>query len=545
MKNTIQLCSILFFFLLCVVPEIDAQDKTSDLSDLLKASYTPGISLSVIEDGKITGSYALGYKSMDSKSEVTERTVFSAASLSKCIFSYIVLELNRQGKIDLDIPLMEYFTYEDIKHDERALKVTGRMVLSHNTGLPNWRNGELNFRNDPGSNFGYSGEGFVWLQRTVEHITGSDLESLAQKMVFQPLAMTRSSYTFLEEFEGDYALPHNNRLKSNEKYKVRDANAAHSLQTTSSDYAKFMLALVDQNNQLIHEVQDSVSDNALGNISWGLGVGLQITEQGKALWHWGDNGTFKAYFTIDHQTKDGVVYFTNGSNGLAVTQEIVKLFLKSPQPAISWNDYAHYKSPSFKFPIHADKYGIEAAMKPFLTPEGFIDSSKVSFRTVGWAAWQWLQSRELDLAGPLLLKMKNTYPDEPRVPYNTIRLHLMQGHLKQAFSTCNESKQSFPDDERINNLCNQLITPTKEGKEFFLSGYQNARMVSVVGPLNNWEETSNICLWEDGAWRCHIDLEPGEYEYKFRVDGVNILDPSHGISRYKDTYHVSVLKVDE
>ncbi len=543
MKNPLRYTLLILSLFLGFISSTSSQDTQFKLSELLEESFTPGISLSVIKDGKITESYALGYKSMDSKSQISNRTVFSAASLSKCILSYIVLELNRQGKIDLDTPMNDYFTYEDIQHDERSSKVTARMVLSHSTGLPNWRSGELNFKNDPGSKFGYSGEGFVWLQRTIEHISGSDLESLAQKMVFKPLGMERTSYTFLDEFNDDYALPHNNQMKSNGKFKIKDANAAHSLQTTAVDYARFMIALVEESNQLIHEVQTSVSDNDLGNVSWALGVGLQITDQGKELWHWGDNGTFKAYFTINPASKDGLVYFTNGSNGLSITTEIADLILSSPQPSVPWNDYAHYRSPSFKFPINVEKYGIETAMKPFLTPQGYIDSSKVSFRTVGWAAWQWLQSRELELAGPLLMKMKDTYPDEPRVPYNTIRYHLMKGDVDEAISICNSSLQTFPDDDSIGKLCDQLIKPSITGTEFFLSGYQNAKMVSVVGPFNNWEETANICLWKDGAWRTHINLEPGEYEYKFRIDGVNILDPSHGNSRYKDSYHISYIDI--
>ena len=68
-------------------------------------------------------------------------------------------------------------------------------------------------------------------------------------------------------------------------------------------------------------------------------------------------------------------------------------------------------------------------------------------------------------------------------------------------------------------------------------------MVSVVGPFNNWDETSNLCFWKDGAWRCYIDLEAGEYEYKFRIDGVNILDPVNDTAIHHDTYHVSIKEI--
>ncbi|NNF34181.1 MAG: serine hydrolase, partial [Saprospiraceae bacterium] len=221
---------LMVFNLIISNAAINAQSIESSLYSLLKESYTPGITLTTIENGKISDSFHLGYKSTDSKSPVTSSTVFSAASLSKCVFGYIVIQLADEGLIDLNTPLNDYFIYEDINHDERAATVTGKMVLSHTTGLPNWRSGKLEFRNDPGDKFGYSGEGYVWLQKVIEHITESDLESLAQKMVFQPLGMNRTSYVFLDQFDDDYALPHDNMLMTNSKFKIAQANAAHSLQ---------------------------------------------------------------------------------------------------------------------------------------------------------------------------------------------------------------------------------------------------------------------------------------------------------------------------
>ena len=531
---------LMFFSVVIGTTDINAQAIDSELKELLKESYIPGISLTTIKNGKISDSFYLGYKSIDSKSQITSRTVFSAASLSKCVFGYIVMQLSHDGIINLDTPLNDYFIYEDINHDERAAIVTARMVLSHTTGLPNWRNGKLEFRDDPGNKYGYSGEGYVWLQRVVEHITGSDLESLAQKMVFEPLKMDRTSYFFLDRFEDDYALPHDNMLRTNSKFKIKEANAAHSLQTTSSDYAKFMISILKKDYSLMYDAQINVNENSEGKISWGLGVGIQLTTSGREFWHWGDNGTFKAYFTIDPKSGDGLVYFANGSNGLSCTAEITKLFLQSPQPSVNWNDYTHYKSPQFQFPLIAEKVGIVEAMKLFLTKEGKIDTTKVSFRTAGWIAWQWLQARELDLAGPLLKVLNASNPDDARIPYNLARYHLMEGSVNKAVETCEGGIKSFTDDDRLKKLLSSLTNPSQAGIEFSLPGYRNAKMVSIVGPFNEWSDTANLCRWVDGAWRCYIDLEPGEYEYKFRIDGVNILDSNNEISRYKGNLHVSL-----
>ena len=79
------------------------------------------------------------------------------------------------------------------------------MVLSHGTGLPNWGGERLTLQFEPGTAYGYSGEGFVYLQKAIERATGQSLEALARREVFEPLGMARSSYVWQERFEGNAA----------------------------------------------------------------------------------------------------------------------------------------------------------------------------------------------------------------------------------------------------------------------------------------------------------------------------------------------------
>ena len=78
------------------------------------------------------------------------------------------------------------------------------MVLSHGTGLPNWGGERLTLQFEPAA-YGYSGEGFVYLQKAIERATGQSLEALARREVFEPLGMARSSYVWQERFEGNAA----------------------------------------------------------------------------------------------------------------------------------------------------------------------------------------------------------------------------------------------------------------------------------------------------------------------------------------------------
>ena len=57
----------------------------------------------------------------------------------------------------------------------------------------------------PGEKFSYSGEGFVYLQRVVEHLTGLQLDALMRREVFEPLGMRRTSLKWRSDFAVDLA----------------------------------------------------------------------------------------------------------------------------------------------------------------------------------------------------------------------------------------------------------------------------------------------------------------------------------------------------
>ena len=62
--------------------------------------------------------------------------------------------------------------------------------------------------------------------------------------------------------------------------------------------------------------------------------------------------------------------------------------------------------------------------------------------------------------------------------------------------------------------------------EFFLSAPQ-ARSVSIAGDFNQWDTFSHS-LKQDrkGVWRISLPLNPGQYEYRFFVDGEWQNDPN-------------------
>lgn len=355
-----------------------------DLPALMTAADVPGVSIALIRNGSVAWVRGFGVKDSKSKDPVTNETVFEAASLSKPVFAYAVLKLVDVGQLDLDKPLNQYLPGDyDVGPDPRLSQVTGRRVLSHTAGFPNWRGGDpkLKIFFTPGEKFSYSGEGFVYLSKVVEHITGEKLNDFMKRMVFDPVGMTSSSYIWQEKYDALKTSRHNALGEPSAQIKAT-ANAAASLLTTARDYARFLAALMNGNglktetlkNMLMPQIRVDegganttarAADKLSPTIAWGLGVGLQTTAEGVSFWHWGDNGDTKAYFVAYPQQKVGVVMFANSTNGLSFLPELVGEAIGGQQPAIAWIKYESYKSSKRMLLKNIQAKGAEAALRDY------------------------------------------------------------------------------------------------------------------------------------------------------------------------------------
>lgn len=96
-----------------------------------------------------------------SQKPVNSNTVFEIASVSKTVFAYAVMKLCENGILELDTPLIQYADIGFLDNDPRLKLVTARHILSHRSGLQNWRSQDetLKLYFYPGTDFLYSGEG--------------------------------------------------------------------------------------------------------------------------------------------------------------------------------------------------------------------------------------------------------------------------------------------------------------------------------------------------------------------------------------------------
>ena len=369
---------------------------------LMQEATVPAVSIAVIRDGKTYWLHTFGVANTKTKQAANDDTVFEAASLSKPVFAYAVLKLVDQGKLDLDTPLSKYLSKPYIEDDPRINQITARFVLSHRTGFRNWRNNEpLKIYFTPGERFSYSGEGFVYLSKVVEQITGKPLNDFMTETVFAPLGMSSSSYLWRPDYETRTATGHNAAGAPLDKFKPKEVNAAASLHTTAGDYGRFVDAVLTgtglkpQTLKQLEAPQIAVdpqctncTDRAPGELSkfifWGLGWGIEKTQTGETIWHWGDNGAFKCFVAADIKRKNGVVYFANGENGLAIAQPIVEEAIGGFHPVFAWLKYERYDSPSIKFAKALREKGPTEAIAEYSVALHRGDISEGSINALGY-----------------------------------------------------------------------------------------------------------------------------------------------------------------
>ena len=180
-------------------PEPDALLDAS-IQQILSYNNIKTAAVGVVEDGELV--WAGHYGEQAPGVPASKDTQFDIGSITKVVAAETVLRLADQGLLSLDEPMGAYWIDPDLSSDPQVMQLTPRMVLTHTSGFLNWRNhddeGILRFVNDPGTVFGYSGEGFDYLMRFVENKLGTPFPELVQSKVFDPAGVRNAAFAFRE-----------------------------------------------------------------------------------------------------------------------------------------------------------------------------------------------------------------------------------------------------------------------------------------------------------------------------------------------------------
>jgi CubicO group peptidase (beta-lactamase class C family) len=302
--------------------KLDAQ-----VPGVLKATKVPSLSIAVLRNGKPVLIRAWGEQAPGVPA--TTRTLYNTASLAKPLTATVILTMISQRKLGLDDRMADHWIDPDIADDPRTKQLTPRQSMSHQTGFPNWRDGKLAFKFDPGTNYSYSGEGVEYLVAYAQKKTGKRLDTLAARHVLRPLGMTSTAFTEQSWFAGRVAQPFAGGKYIAPSFQ-KEPLGSDDVYTTPSDYARLVQVAMSGKGMtkavLAEQRRIQTGDKgtqcppaikATCPARSGFGLGWQLFEFGPktVMMHTGnDAGEFTFAYAIP-STGEAVVIMTNASNG--------------------------------------------------------------------------------------------------------------------------------------------------------------------------------------------------------------------------------------
>jgi CubicO group peptidase (beta-lactamase class C family) len=348
-------------------------DRT--IRHLMDSARVPGLAVALFEHNRLQYLRTFGYRNVAAREPLTPQTSMYAASFSKAVFAYLVMQLVEEGTLDLDQPLARYLPkpipdyeqYRDLAGDTRWQQITARQALTHTTGLPNWRwiapDKKLRFKFNPGQQYWYSGEGLQLLQLAVEQLTGQGLVQLSEARVFRPLGMTRTSYVWQPAFELNYALGYDEQGQPLPKRRRTTAGAAGSLETTPADYARFLAAVMQGRGLLPATRQEMVrrqvripyrsqfgplatvaaaDSNRTIQLGYGLGWGTLESPYGPAYFKEGHDDGWENHSVVFSRAGKALLLMGNSSNADATFMALLARLLGDRTTPAQWENYAEY-----------------------------------------------------------------------------------------------------------------------------------------------------------------------------------------------------------
>lgn len=505
------------------------------LADRMRYYSTQGVSIAVINNGRIEWARGYGLKEAGKSDRVTPETLFAAGSISKPVAAMAALQFVENGKLNLDEDVNNKLVSWKVPENEftKQSKVTLRRLLNHTSGLPlgagdgkTHKFGEpfptivealsgtppVQVEFVPNCRLAYSSTGYAVAQLLMTDVTKKSFPVLMRETLFDKLGMTRSTFEnpLPQQHWGRAATGHisvggkpiNNRFPSS------PAMAASGLWTTPTDLARFALELqktkAGKSNTIFSQ---QMANLMLTPARAGWGLGLEIDTQGRTprFSHSGGVPGFTALMVAYNWEGQGAVVMVNQDtyNGFQLVGEIMLGIARE----YGWADFA---------PI--EKTVARANPKAYENYVGYY---------------------EIDSGYPVTIVTRNN------------RLYLIWA-LGNVYEMYPESETKFfiardgaPTFEFVKDESGNVISikrdwyggtgsgkramlpaPNLKGNTTFrLSGHEDALTVSVAGTFNGWNPRKTLCAREGSEWTCRIDLAPGKYLYKFAVDNKLLLDP--------------------
>lgn len=342
-------------------------DRYSQLDTVIEEIMSrwdiPGMGIGIVQDGEIVYARGYGVQSLATGVPVNVNSIFGVASISKCFVASAIMQLVEQGKIQLDLPIVEYLPDFQM-NDERYQQITIRQMLSHTSGMPDMDEAEydqLVYHSEydegaleryvhalasykmiaaPGERFAYSNIAYNILSYLIARISGKSFEEYMKEHILLPAGMSDSTFFFPEIPRDRLAVPHlrTPTMIVNPVYPYHRADAAASfLHSTVTDMCHWAITCLESG---IFDGQ-----RILSQASYDLMWSPVVERENPPLYEHHGLGWVLGHF-------DGIKTVSHGGGGFGWTDFLVMLPEKKCGAIILCNEESSARNRTIRAVLH-------------------------------------------------------------------------------------------------------------------------------------------------------------------------------------------------
>ena len=342
-------------------PEITEKTTVEDIVKTIADSpKTAGVVVGAYLNGE-EKIYAAGLSSIKSKTPISENMIFEIGSITKTFTSAILLQLEKEGKLELTDPIQKYLP-ENVKmptFQGDDTQITFEHISTHFSGLPRmpsnfdkyvkdptdpyaeypvediyeFLNG-YKLTREPGETFEYSNLAVGLLGNLLVKIDDrKNYEELIQERIFKPLKMTSSTTELSKVDKKLLAKPHQSGNET-KNWNFPAMAGAGAIKSNVQDILKYLKTLIEGTHpEIINEKllisQRKIDENVSISYSW---FRIKHEDGTETYFHNGATGGYSATLMFDRKNKAGVVILTNDDeNSDAAAKKILQILLKKYQ----------------------------------------------------------------------------------------------------------------------------------------------------------------------------------------------------------------------
>jgi len=319
----------------------------------MKQWQIPGLSISIVKDGKVVLIKGFGVRELGKSEKVDENTLFIIASNSKLFTGTSIAKLDYENKLSLNDKVTKYIPWFRLYDSNSTRLATVRDMLCHRIGLKTFQ-GDFTFWNSdlpkdsiiwklrylkPSGEFrqdyGYCNSGFLIAGEILSKVTGQTWENYVQQQILTPIGMD-NTYMNTEGLaqRNNVAQPHNNLYSSITKIpfdKIDNLGPATSMVSNVKDLSKWLLMQLDSGRydgrqilpwQVLQKTRDiNILTGSRKSAFYpthfrGYGLGVFSTDYNGKQVYWHTGGAFghvtNVCFVPEEQL--GITILTNNDN---------------------------------------------------------------------------------------------------------------------------------------------------------------------------------------------------------------------------------------